>query len=72
MQWRKLPLAAPLGATGNRETFVRARWDDAGLVPLGNQDSGAQGPLAAADWLIRCPAGQAALEPGQAVTALSF
>lgn len=72
MQWRKLPLAAPLGSTGNRETFVRARWDDAGLVLLGNQDSGAQGPLAAADWLIRCPSGQAALEPGQVVSALSF
>lgn len=72
MQWRKLPLAAALGPTGNRETFVRACWDDAGLVPLGNQDSGAQGPLAAADWLIRCPAGQAALEPGQIVSALSF
>jgi molybdopterin molybdotransferase len=72
MQWRKLPLAAPLGSTGNRETFVRARWDEAGLVPLGNQDSGAQGPLAAADCLIRCPVGQAALLPGQTVSALSF
>ncbi len=72
IRWRKLPLAAPLSSTGNRETFVRARWDEAGLVPLGNQDSGAQGPLAAADWLIRCPVGQAALEEGQAVTALSF
>jgi len=72
LQWRNLPLAAPLGSTGNRETFVRARWDEAGLVPLGNQDSGAQGPLATADWLIRCPVGQAALEPGQTVSALSF
>lgn len=72
IRWHKLPLAAPLSSTGNRETFVRARWDEAGLVPLGNQDSGAQGALAAADWLLRCPAGQAALEPGQPVTALSF
>lgn len=72
IRWRKLPLAAPLSSTGNRETFVRARWDEAGLVPLGNQDSGVQGALAVADWLLRCPAGQATLEPGQPVTALSF
>lgn len=72
VQWRKLPLAAPLGSTGNRETFVRGHWGETGLVPLGNQDSGAQGALAAADWLIRCPAGQGALEPGAIVSALSF
>lgn len=72
LHWRSLPLAAPIGATGNRETFVRARWDEAGLMPLGNQDSGAQGALAQADWLIRCPAGQPALETGQPVSALPF
>ena len=70
--WRTLPLAAPLAATDDRETFVRARWDDAGLAPLGNQDSGAQSPLAEADWLIRCPAGQAALAAGATVRALTF
>lgn len=72
LHWRSLPLAAPIGATGNRETFVRARWDEAGLMPLGNQDSGAQGALAQADWLIRCPAGQPALATGQPVSALPF
>lgn len=72
LRWRKLPLAAPLGATGNRETFVRASWHEAGLVPIGNQDSGAQSALPDADWLIRCPAGHAALEIGQVVNALSF
>ena len=72
LRWRSLPLAAPIGATGNRETFVRARWDEAGLMPLGNQDSGAQGALAQADWLIRCPAGQPALVTGQPVSALPF
>jgi molybdopterin molybdotransferase len=72
LRWRALPLAAPLGATGSRDTFVRARWDDAGLAPLTNQDSGAQGALADADWLIRCPANQPALGPGTAVRALSF
>ena len=72
LRWRTLPLAAPLGGTGGRETFVRARWDDDGLVPVGNQDSGAQGALAGADWLIRCPAGQGALAAGDLVRALSF
>ncbi len=72
LHWRSLPVAAPIGATGNREPFVRARWDEAGLMPLGNQDSGAQGALAQADWLIRCPAGQPVLEAGQPVNALPF
>lgn len=72
LRWRTLPLAAPLGATGNRETFARARWDDAGLVALANQDSGAQAALAAADWLIRCPPGQPALAEGDAVSALAL
>lgn len=72
VRWRALPLAAPLGAVGNRETFVRARWDDAGLTPLGNQDSGAQRALAEADWLIRCAPGQPAREAGEMVSALVF
>lgn len=72
LRWRTLPLAAPLGETGGRETFVRARWDDDGLVPVSNQDSGAQGALLGADWLIRCPAGQGALAAGDLVRALSF
>jgi molybdopterin molybdotransferase len=62
----------PLPATGSRETFARARWDEAGLTPLGNQDSGAQAALAVADCLIRCPPDQAALEPGAPVSALAF
>ncbi len=70
--WRRLPLAAWLGPTGERETFVRARWVADGLEPLGNQDSGAQGPLAAADWLIRCPSHQPQLSPGTPVSALAF
>lgn len=70
--WRRLPLAAPLKATGDRETFVRARWDAEGLTPLGNQESGAQAALAEADWLIRCLPGQAALDAGALVHALSF
>lgn len=72
LRWRRLPLAAPLPAVSDRETFVRARWEDEGLVPLGNQQSGAQAALAAADWLIRRPLGSAAAEPGETVSALAF
>jgi molybdopterin molybdotransferase len=72
MRWRRMSLAAALPATGSRETFVRARWDDAGLVPLGDQQSGAQAALADADWLIRCAPGQAAGAAGDIVTALAF
>lgn len=71
-RWRKLPLAATLRSTGNRETFVRACWAEDGLVPLGNQDSGVQGGLASADWLIRCPPGQGELAAGTPVPALAF
>lgn len=72
LAWRQMLLAAPIGTTGDRETFVRARWGDSGLTPIGNQDSGAQASLAAADWLIRCPAGQGARDAGQTVSALTF
>ncbi len=72
LAWRKLALAAPLPVTGERETFARARWKDEGLVPLDNQDSGAQGPLARADWLIRCPPRQDKLAGGTIVNALAF
>jgi molybdopterin molybdotransferase len=72
LRWRRMPLAAGLAATGSRETFVRARWDDAGLVPLSDQQSGAQAALADADWLIRCVPGQPAGAAGDLVTALAF
>ena len=72
MRWRRMPLAGGLPKTGNRETFVRARWDEAGLVPLSNQQSGAQAALAEADWLIRCPAGYPEGTTGESVTALAF
>lgn len=70
LQWRKLPLAASLEVTGDRETFVRARWEEAGLMPGGNQDSGAQAALANVDWLIRCAVQQPAMDRGQKVSAL--
>lgn len=67
-----MPLAEPLGATGSRETFVRASAGANGLVPVGNQESGAQHPLVAADWLIRRPAHSRACDPGTLVDASPF
>ena len=71
-RWRRLSLATPLAATGDRETFARARWEEEGLVPIGNQDSGVQGGFARADWLVRCPPGQCELPAGTMVPALAF
>jgi molybdopterin molybdotransferase len=72
LRWRRMPLAAVLPATGRRESFVRARWDEAGLVPLPEQQSSAQAALVDADWLIRCAPGQPAGAAGDMVTALAF
>lgn len=72
LDWVMLPLAASLPPPGERETFVRMIWNDAGLVPLGNQDSGVQGALSAARWLVRREAGSGALQAGQLVAALRF
>ena len=72
LEWLDLPLAAPLPATGDRETFVRAMLVDGRLVPLANQDSGGHRALAEAGWLLRCPAGQGPLDPGTMVPALAF
>ena len=72
LQWRKLPLACDTGPNGSRETFVRAFWGDDGLVPLNNQSSGAQYPLAQANWLIRHAANCAGQKQGSLVYALEF
>ena len=72
LEWIDLPLAAPLPATGDRETFVRAKLVAGQLVPLANQDSGGQRALAEAGWLLRCPAGQGPLDPSVMVSALAF
>lgn len=72
LDWRTLTLAAPLPATGGRETFTRAVIGPDGLTPITNQDSSAQSPLHAATHLIRCPAGQDALEKCDWVSALEF
>lgn len=72
LEWIDLPLAEPLPATGDRETFVRAALVDGRLVPLANQDSGGQRALAEAGWLVRCPAGQGQIDSGAMVPALAF
>lgn len=72
LRWRRLPLAGPLPAIPDRETFVRAQWEDDGLRPLGNQQSGAQAPLAATEWLVRRPPGSPAASAGDLVSALAF
>ncbi|MDP4575903.1 molybdopterin molybdotransferase MoeA [Qipengyuania sp. G39] len=65
-------LGADFGETGSRETFVRAASGAGGLLPLGNQQSGAQAPLLDAHWLIRRPPGSGAEQAGAIVSALEF
>ncbi|MDG5746935.1 molybdopterin molybdotransferase MoeA [Qipengyuania sp. XHP0207] len=72
LQFLPMCLGSELAATGSRETFVRARATSEGLVPLTNQLSGAQSPLAQADWLIRCQAEAGARLRGELVYALPF
>ncbi len=72
LAFQAMPLAQALPATGPRETFVRASAGPHGLQPVGNQESGAQAPLLAADWLIRCPPGQPAMQTGHHAAALTF
>ena len=70
--WIDLPLGSPIPATGDRETFVRASLVDGKLLAVANQDSGAQRALGEANWLVRCPAGQALLMEGTPVRALAL
>jgi len=72
LRWRSLPLAAPLPAVNDRETFTRARWEADGLAQLDNQQSGAQAALAGAEWLIRRLPGSAAAAGGDTVSALAL
>ena len=65
-------LCGTLPANGTRETFVRARSTEFGLVPAHNQESGAQAPLTASDWLIRRPIGADAVANGAIVPAIPF
>lgn len=70
--WRKVPLAGPLPACGERETFHRARLLDRGAAPLANQDSGAQKTLADADLLLRSRPNDPARPAGHEIETLDF
>jgi len=72
LRWRQAPLAAPLGPCGDRETFVRATWEEGAAMPAGYQDSGAQKTLADADLLIRRRAGAPPAEAGETVEVIDF
>jgi molybdopterin molybdotransferase len=72
LSWRKLPLAEPLPACGDRETFHRARLAETGAMPLANQDSGAQKALAEADVLLRSRPRDPPREAGNEIEALDF
>ena len=65
-------LAAPLPQNDARETFFRAQASGDGLIPIANQQSGAQAPLAASDWLIRRAPHAPACASGEVVRALAF
>ena len=72
LEWRRLALAEPLPACGDRETFHRARRREKGAVPLPNQNSGAQKALADADLLLRSRPHDPPRLAGDEVEALDF
>lgn len=72
LQWRLMLLASDLGPCGDRETFVRGVRKGETVLPLANQDSGAQRTLAEADILIRRLAGAGAIEAGERVHVIDF
>ncbi len=72
LRWRRAPLAAAVEACRDRETFVRARWQDDAVLALPNQDSSAQKTLADAELLIRRPIDAPAAAAGEIVELLEF
>jgi molybdopterin molybdotransferase len=62
-------LAAPLGPSGSRREFLRARWDSAGITAQSLQDSGAMSSLANSNALIDRPADAPAAPAGDHVSA---
>ena len=72
LEWRSFPLAGPLPACGDRETFHRARLTEGRAVPLANQDSSAQKALAEADLLLRSRPHDPPRQAGEEIEALDF
>ena len=72
LAWRPARLTADLPATGDRETFYRARRTAEGLEPFSDQNSGSQKTLAMADALIRRLAETPGLKAGEEAESLEF
>ena len=72
LAWRTMPLASPLKACGQRETFHRARLADGTAEILSFQDSSAQKALAEAGLLVRQRANAPAVNAGEPVEVLDF
>lgn len=72
LDWRRLRLAAPLPACGDRETFHRARLRGPEAEPLTNQDSSAQKALTQADLLLRSRPHEPAYAAGHEMDVLDF
>ncbi|MGK6319157.1 molybdopterin molybdotransferase MoeA [Sphingomonas sp. DT-204] len=70
--WRELPLIAVAPETGNRESFLCAQRDEAGVRVIERQSASGQLMLAVADLLVRRPAHAPALDAGAPVDVLSF
>lgn len=72
LRWRQFALAEPIGATGERESFVRGHIRDNQAVAVANHDSGMQRTLVEADILIRRPPLAMAVGAGSLVDVLDF
>lgn len=69
-RWSRRPVANAIAATGDRESFLRARLLGEAVEVLGNQSSGSQKALSEAELLVRRPAGSPAACVGEAVDVL--
>lgn len=72
LNWRRVPLASALDASGGRETFHRGCWAGDRVRLFSNQDSSAQKLLAEADVLVRQHPRSAAQSAGSDVDLLEF
>lgn len=72
LQWIDFPIAGDFPSPESRTTFVRAAVSKEGLVPAGNQDSGAQSALAKSEWLVRCDPSPGQAGAGSSRLALRF
>lgn len=70
--WKQAPTAVPLPPCNDRETFVRGYLMEGRVMPIGNQDSGAQKSLIDANILLRRPVGSEARAVGDMISFLDF